>query len=446
MYDIPSGLSDRPGNHPLPLQGVRVVAITQAWAGPYAGTLLADWGAEVIQVESRVRFPVGTRGLSVDHRGVVPEEERMWSRAYPDWDGGDRPWNRYVSFNALNRNKLGATLDQAMEGGRDLLLDLVSISDVVLENHPPALLDDFDLDYSHLRKIKPDLIMARMPGYGQTGPYRDLKAWGSHIEGFIGHTWIRSYSDIDPSLKDDVYPSDAVAGITTAFSILIALRHLQATGEGQLIDAPLSEGLIPFLAEAFVDYTMNGRVQSAIGNADMSMAPHNVYPCLGDDQWVSISVGTDEEWEGLVQAIGRPSWASDRKYSHVLGRWRGQEEIDAHIADWTRGLTSREVMETLQAAGVPAGMVQNTAQAHADPQLEALGFFEDVTHPEAGTHRYPGIMGQISGYPNQIQRPAPCLGEHNGYVYRELMGLSAQRYGELEDLGQIGDDYLTGSR
>ena len=429
----------------LPLEGVRVVSITQAWAGPYAGTLLADWGAEVIQVENRKRFPVGTRGLTVDHKGVVPEDERMWSRAYPDWDGGERPWNRYLGFNSLNRNKLGTTLDETEEEGRELLLELVSISDVVLENHPPFVLDDYSLDYSHLRKVKPDLIMARMPAYGETGPYKELKAWGSHIEGFIGHMWVRSYSDIDPSLKDDVYPSDAVAGISTAFSILVALRHLQATGEGQLIDAPLSEGLIPFLAEAFADYTMNGRVQSAIGNADTSMAPHNVYPCAGNDQWVSITVGTDEEWEGLVKVMGRPEWATDRKYSHVLGRWRQQEEIDAHIEEWTRNLTSRDVMERLQGAGVPAGMVQDTAQAHADPQLEVLEFFEEVTHPEAGTHRHPGIMGQVSGFSNSIRRPAPCLGEHNGYVYRELMGLSAQRYGELEKLGQIGDDYLIGS-
>ena len=431
------------GQPSLPLEGVRVVAITQAWAGPYAGTLLADWGAEVIQVESRERFPVGTRGLVVDGKGVVPEKERMWSRGYPDWDGGERPWNRYVGFNALNRNKLGITLNESREEGRELLLDLVSISDVVLENNPPSMLNDSSLDYSDLRKIKPDLIMARMPGYGQTGPYKEMRAWGSHIEGFIGHTWVRSYGDIDPSLKDDVYPSDAVAGITTAFSILVALRHLQATGEGQLIDAPLSEGLVPFLAEAFVDYTMNGRVQSAIGNADTSMAPHDVYRCSGDDLWVSISVGSDEEWEGLVRAMGQPAWASDRKFSHVLGRWRCQEEINAHIGEWTEGLTSREVMERLQASGVPAGMVHNTEQAYEDPQLETLDFFQEVTHPEAGTHRYPGIIGQISGFPNRIRRPAPCLGEHNEYVYRELVGMSAERYRQLEDLGQIGDEYLT---
>ena len=427
---------------PLPLDGVRVLAFTQAWAGPYAGTLLADWGAEVIQVESRRRFPVGTRGLNVESKGVVPEPERMWSRSYPDWDGGERPWNRYAPFNGLNRNKLGVTLEASRAEGRELFLELVALSDVVLENDPPSVLNGFSLDYADLCKVKPDLIMARMSGYGLTGPYRDMRAWGSHIEGFIGHTWIRSYRDIDPSLKDDVYPSDAVAGITTAFSILIALRHLQATGEGQLIDAPLSEGLVPFLADAFVDYSMNGRVQSALGNADASMAPHNVYRCRGDDQWVSITVGSDEEWEGLVEAMGRPTWASDRRFRNVLGRWRLQEEIDDHIEKWTLELTSREAMEKLQGAGVPAGMVQDTAQAHVDPQLEALGFFQEVAHPEAGTHSYPGGMGRISGFPSRIRRPAPCLGEHNEYVYRELMGLTAEWYGELEKLGHIGDDYL----
>ena len=428
----------------LPLEGVRVLAFTQAWAGPYAGTLLADWGAEVIVVENLWHFSTGTRGLSTQVEKLIPESQRIWSRGYPDWEPGEKPWNRYGGFNSLNRNKLAVTLDESREEGRELFLRLTSLCDVVLENSPPSALNDICLDYADLRKVKPDLIMARMPGYGLTGPYKDFKAWGSHIEGFIGHTWIRSYRDVDPSLKDDVYPSDAVAGITTAFSILVALRHLQATGEGQLIDSPLAEGLIPFLAEAFMDYGMNGRVHSATGNADTSMAPHNVYRCSGDDEWVSISVESDEEWEGLVGAMGGPEWALDRKYSHVLGRWRRQEEINGHIGEWTRGLSSREVMERLQGAGVPAGMVHDAAQAYADPQLEALDFFQEVTHPAAGTHRYPGVMGRISGFSNRIQRPAPCLGGNNEYVYRELMGMSAERYRELEEQKQIGTDFVVG--
>ena len=429
--------------HRLPLEGVRIVAMTQAWAGPYATTLLADWGAEVIKVENRFHFPVATRGLAVNVEGIIPNNQRLWARSYPDWDPGQKPWNRYTAFNALNRNKLGVTLDIRRPEGRQLFEELVKVSDVVLENNPPKNMDRAGLDYDELLKIKPDLIMARMPAFGQTGPYRDYKAWGTHMEAFIGHTWIRSYRDVDPSLKDDVYPSDAVAGITTAFSILVALRHLRKTGQGQLIDAPLSEGLVPFLAETFLNYTMNGRVQSAMGNLDESMAPHNVYRCMGDDQWVSIPVGSDEEWVGLCRAMGQPSWSRDRRFSHVLGRWRNQEEIDDHVQQWTQGLESRDVMERLQREGVAAGMVQNAEQVHGDPQLDVLGFFQDVTHPEAGTHRYPGIIGHLSDTPNCIRRSAPCLGQHNEYVYQELMGLPYERYQELEALGQIGLDYAT---
>ena len=331
---------------PLPLEGVRVLAVTQAWAGPYAGTLLADWGAEVIIVEDRSYFPIGTRGLSPQQSGIVPEADRIWSQGYPDWDSGARPWNRFAFFNSLNRNKLSATLVNTRQGGRDLFLELAAISDVVLENNPPSTMDGYGLDYDDLRRVKPDIIMARMPGYGLTGPFREFRAWGSHVEGFIGHTDLRSYPDIDPSLKDDVYPSDAVAGITAAFTVAVALRHLQATGEGQLIDSPLSEGLAPFFAEAFTDYSMNGRVRTAMANADSSMAPNNVYPCSGEDEWVSISVGSDEEWDALVAGMGSPSWARDPRYANVLGRYRLQQEIDPKIGEWTRVRTSREVMET----------------------------------------------------------------------------------------------------
>ena len=425
----------------LPLASIRIADLTQAWAGPYASGFLADWGAEVIKVENTQVFQFGTRGMAVRPSGPIPQDQRGWPRGYPDWEPGPRPWNRYAPFNSLNRNKLSMTLDLRRPEGRDIFRELVKVSDVVIENSPPNFMDKAGLGYKELTKVRPDLVMVRMPAYGLTGPYKDFRAWGSHVEGFIGHTWIRSYRDIDPSLKDDVYPSDAVGGLIGAFSTLIALQHRRLTGEGQLIDVPLSEALAPFLAEAFLDYTMNNRVQSALANVDVSMAPHGVYRCRGEDQWVTISVGSDREWEGLRLVMGDPDWAQDERYRTVLGRWRNQEEIDHHIEEWTGEQGSREVMEWLQANGVPAGMAQDASQTFHDPHLRARGFFQQLNHPEAGAHSYPGIIGRLASAPNSLRRPAPCLGEHNEYTHMELLGCPLKRYRELEEAGHIGRDY-----
>ena len=424
----------------LPLEGIRVVDINVAWAGPYATLFLADWGAEVIHIESLQVFNPGSRGMTARPKSVE-EYQRIWSRAYPDWEPGPHPWNRYSGFNCHSRNKLSATVDLMRPEGVDLLKELVAISDIVIENNTPTAMEKLGVTYEVLKKVKPDLVMIRMPAYGLTGPYRNYRAWGSHVEAVIGHTWLRGHRHIDQSLKDDVYTSDAMGGITAAFAALVALRHRDLTGEGQLIDVALSEVVPPFLAGAIMDYTMNGRVQSTLGNIDTSNAPQGCYRCKGEDQWVTISVTSDQEWEGLRKAMGNPSWANDERYGNALGRWRNQEEIDQHIQAWTSQMESRDVMYRLQEEGVPAGMVMDEAELYQDPQLAHLGFFEEVTHPETGTHRYPGIIGRLGHLPNSTRRPAPCLGEHNSYVYRELMGLSRQRYEELEATGHIGTEY-----
>ena len=427
----------------LPLSGIRVVDLTQAWAGPYAALLLADWGAEVILVESRQVFHPGQRGMS-PRPETIPEDQRIWSWAYPAWEPGERPFNRTALFNSYSRNRLGMTADLRRPDGVARVKELVQVSDVLIENNSSDLMDRLGLGYDQLAKIKPDLIMVRMPAYGLTGPYKSYRAWGSHIEGLIGHTWVRGYEDVDQSMKEDVYPSDAMGGITAAFSTAAALRHRDLTGEGQLIDVALAEGLIPLLSEMVVDYTMNGRVQGAIGNRDTSMAPQGCYRCKGDDRWVAISVSSDEDWERLRRVMGDPAWAADVQFDNVLSRWRNQDELDRHIEEWTAIRDAWEVMEALQKEGVAAGVVMDEAETSADPQLEALDFFQEVTHREAGTHRYPGVMGRIGRADTTIQYPAPCLGEHNPYVYKELLGVSEVEYDRLEAEGHVGLDYAEG--
>ncbi len=427
----------------LPLSGIRVIDLTQAWAGPYGALLLADWGAEVILVESRQLFHPGHRGMT-PHPKTVPDDQRIWSWAYPGWEPGERPYNRTALFNSFSRNRLGVTVDLRRPEGAACFKELVQVSDVVIENNSSDLMDRLGLGYDALAKIRPDLIMVRMPAYGLTGPYSSYRAWGSHIEGLIGHTWVRGYEDVDQSMKEDVYPSDAMGGVTAAFSTVAALRHRDITGQGQLIDVALAEGLIPLLSEMTLDYTMNGRVQAAMGNRDTSMAPQGCYRCKGDDRWVTISVSSDEDWERLRRVMCDPEWAADARFDNVLSRWRNQDELDRHIEQWTAVRDAWEVMDALQSEGVAAGVVMDEAETSADPQLEALGFFQEVTHREAGTYRYPGVIGRIGRADATIRYPAPCLGEHNPYVYKELLGVSEEEYDRLETDGHVGFDYAQG--
>lgn len=440
----------------LPLEGVRVVAIPVVFAGPFATMLLGDLGAEVILVESIHHFPRGTRGgLPRPPDFIVPTTLGKQAQAgggatggfstYVDHQAGERPWDRVVMFNAAGRNKLSCCIDLTRARGMDVFKRLISVSDVFLESNAPATIEEkLGLNYTSLKEVKPDLIYLSMPGLGSSGPYKYCALFGAQLQALAGHTWLTRYPDLDyTTTQAMIFPCDAAAGASAAFAILCALHYRNRTGKGQFIDLAQIETFIPYLGEVIMDYTVNGRVQEPVGNRHPSMAPHGVYRCRGDDKWVAISVGSEEEWVGLCKALGNPPWTREQRFSTLTERLQNQDELDRLIEEWTCRHDNYEVMYILQREAVPAGPVMDQRDAYHDAHLVARGFFEVVAHREAGTHLYPGMLWKMPETPISIRKPPPCLGEHNNYVFKEVLGMSEAEIASLErELLIGGDEYL----
>jgi crotonobetainyl-CoA:carnitine CoA-transferase CaiB-like acyl-CoA transferase len=426
----------------LPLEGIRILDFTVVWAGPFAAMLLADYGAEVIRVESLRYFPSVTRGLT-----AYPDKEAVrstpgYGAAYPERDPGARPWNRHPMFNPHARNKLGMTVDLSRPKGRELFAQLVSLSDVLIENHSAQFMENLGLTYELLSRRKPDLIMVSMPAFGMSGPYKYYQGFGINVESVCGLTWLRAYPDADLTDTSSTLHMDAVSGAGAAFAIMAALLYRRRTGKGQFIDFAQAENLMQSIGESLMDYTMNGRIQTSLGNRHPFMVPHGCYPCRGTDRWVIIAIASDLEWEHFCQALGNPQWAGDARFTDPASRYRHQDALDAQIAAWTRQQHAWEIMDRLQQAGIAAGPVMRESDLFSDPHLHARGFFQVVTQAEAGTYPYPGVMWKMSKTPTTIRHPPVRLGEHNDYVYRELLKLSDEEIAALRAEGHIGMDFL----
>jgi crotonobetainyl-CoA:carnitine CoA-transferase CaiB-like acyl-CoA transferase len=426
----------------LPLSGIRVVDFTVVWAGPYATMLLADFGAEVIRVESLQHFPPTTRGQMPRPPASFLENASQLQASYPNWEPGERPWNRHPLFNCHGRNKLSMTVDATRPEGQAIVRRLVEISDVIVENNPVTTMPKLGLDYDTVRGWKDDIIYVSMPPFGHTGPYRTFRGYGNNVEAVSGLATLRGYADLGVTSNPRVLYMDAASGPGAAFAVLCALHHRERTGEGQFVDFAQAENMMPHIGEFFIDAAMNGRDTEPIGNHHPAMAPHNCYPCQGEDRWLVIAVATDAEWQRLCQALGEPAWALQDKFATRAERLQHQDELDRHLTRWTRGQDPRAAMQLLQTHDVAAGMVMFEDDAYDDPHLNARGFFTTLTHPECGTHRYPGILWNMSKTPGTIRCPACCLGEHNDYVYRELLGMHATEIDRLRQAGHIGEAYI----
>jgi benzylsuccinate CoA-transferase BbsF subunit len=392
------------------LDGIRVVDFGHVWAGPYATALLADLGAEVIKVESAIRLDV--------HRRQGP------------YAGGQAGVDRSAVWNAQNRGKLGCTLNLASPEGVALAKRLVTVSDVVVENFAPRVMARLGLDYPALRAVRLDIVMVSMPGFGSTGPDRDHVSYGQSLIAASGIAATTGYPGGPPMSLGESYP-DLAAACHAAFAVLAALHHRLETGEGQHIDLSQLESSICLLPEPLLDFAMTGVIRGRAGSRDDTMAPHGCFRCLGDDRWVAIAVGTDAEWEALRRAMGDPEWARAACFAEAPGRRQHQDELERRIEAWTRARSAEEVMTRLQAVGVPAGVSMTVADLLRDPHLAARGAFVEVDHPETGPQVVYAPVWKLSGTPATIRRPAPRLGEHNAYVFGQLLGLSADEIAGL---------------
>lgn len=429
----------------LPLEGIRVIELTQIYAGPYATMNLADWGAEVIRVENITTMRPGTRG----QYAIVPPElaeqakkENSMLLAFPNWDPGSRPWNRHAGFTSTGRNKKSVTVDLTKPEGHDLLGQLISQADVFIENNVPETMVKLDISYEWLEEIKPNIVMVRMPAYGLSGPYMNYRSLGLHVDGVTGLSQIKGHPDEPHSRRGDTVAPDAAAGMAAAFAILAALWHRNKSGDGQLIEMALAENYIPMLAEPLLEFEMTHRVPETIGNLDKSLAPHGVYPCIGDDNWIVIAVSNDDEWIGLTKVMEKEELRNDPRFADVIARHANHSALDEIISDWSKQKDHRKLLPILQEQGVPGGPVLNELQLLEDPQLVDRKYFETLDHNEIGPLQYHGPLWRMSKTPNALRTSPPLLGEHNEYVYKGLLGFDEEEYQRLQEEGHVGMDML----
>jgi benzylsuccinate CoA-transferase BbsF subunit len=405
------------------LAGYRILDFGTAFASPMAAHLLADMGAEVIKIESHTRLD----GLRLG-RPIVGE----------DIAGGDRgEWPEYQPvFHGLNRSKLGITVNIKHPEGVELIKRLVRISDVVINNFAPGVMDRAGLGYEALRVEKSDLIYVSLPAAGDSGPLRDIVTYAPVIAALAGISGLVGYS----SARDDfvgtlqVALCDAVGALHAVVATLAALRHRQTSGVGQAIEIAQWEAAASMLGEGLLDYVMNGRVRGPVGNVHPTMVPHDNYRCAGDDAWVAIAVPSEHQWRAFCRATDHPEWANDPRFSDAYLRWHHCAELDALITSWTGQHTPYEVMEILQAAGVAAMPVMNLEDQFRDPHLRVREIHLESEHPKVGLEFLHGIPWRLSDTPGRISRPAPLLGEHNQYVFGDLLGLSD---GEIQQLVEV---------
>jgi benzylsuccinate CoA-transferase BbsF subunit len=324
-------------------------------------------------------------------------------------------------FNSLNLNKLSLTLNLSKPRAVEIARSLARISDVVTQNMRPGVLERLGLGYEDLRAIKPDIIMLSSSAVGSTGPERLYTGYAPTFAAMGGMAYITGRAGGRPApLMGTI---DLRVGSTGAFAVLAALYHLKRTGRGQHIDLSSAEAVSALMGDVFMDYTMNERVQERVGNNDRAMAPHNVYRCKGENEWVSIAVGTEKEWQALRGVIGDERLTGDERFADEFSRWQNREALDELIGAWTVERGPLDVMQVLQAAGVAAMPVYSGEEIVQDRHVLERGIIQEVEHPRMGVKKVLGPPWRLSKTPARITRPGPLLGQHNDYVLGELLGM-----------------------
>jgi len=403
----------------LPLSNYRVIDFGTAWAGPMAAQLLADLGAEVIKVESRTRLDGLRLGRPIVGEDIAGGDRGLWPELQP-------------VFHGINRNKLSVTLNLKTPEGLRLARELIARSDVVMNNYSPGVLERLGLDYAQLRQLRPDIILVSMPSVGETGPLRDILAYAPIIQALSGLMSLVGYTEEEPLVGELQAPwSNVVAALHAALAAVAALRRRSLTGEGQFIEVAQLEATTSMLGEAILGYQMTGRAARPQGNYDPDFAPHNNYPCAGEDQWVSIAVRTEDEWQAFCRALGHPEWTRDPSFADKSRRLQHIQELDQRVRSWTERHSAQEITDLLQRHGVAAMPVMNIADQFADPHLQERQAYVDIEHPHVGVEWLYGMSWRLSGTPGSVRAPAPLLGQHNEYVFRQILGLPAP---ELERL------------
>jgi formyl-CoA transferase len=394
--------------HPGPLAGLKVVELGQLIAGPFAAKTLADFGADVVKIEA----PEGGDPL------------RQWRLLH----NGTSVW-----WQVQSRNKKSVTLDLRQAEAREIVKKLIDEADVLVENFKPGVMEAWGFGYDELAQTNPKLIMLRISGYGQTGPYKDRPGFGVVAEAMSGLRHLTAEPGRVP-VRVGVSIGDTLASLHGVIGILMALHHRHASGRGQVIDMALYEAVFNCMESLLPEYSAFGTVRQPAGSALPGIAPSNAYACA--DGWVLVAGNGDSIFKRLMKAIGRPDLADDPDLAGNTGRVKRVEEIDGAIGAWTLTRGVHEVLEALNAAQVPAGRIYTAKDIAEDPHYRARGMLERVTSADGLSVEVPGIVPKLSATPGAIVRRAPTLGEDTEAVLREV-GVTAEQLAELKARGVV---------
>lgn len=394
-----------------PLSDIRAIEMGTMIAGPFCGQLLADHGAEVIKLE----------------QPGVGDPMREWGR--------EKPHGKALFWPVLARNKLSATLNAREADGQALVRKLVENADILLENFRPGTMERWGLGYEELSAINPRLIMIRVSGFGQTGPYAGRAGYGAIGEAMGGLRYTTGDPSLPPS-RAGISIGDSLAAVHACLGAAMALHQVRLTGRGQVIDASIYESVLNMMESLVTDYDAGGYVRERTGSFLPRIAPSNVYP-TSDGIWLVIGANQDSVWARMAEAMGRPELATDERYATHTARGLNQAELDELISEWTAGFAARDLEARLDEYGIPNGKIYRAPEMLEDPQFKARDSIVRVRHPEYGEVAMQNVAPRLSRTPGAVRHAGPSLGEHNDYVWGELAGLPADRRAELKERGVI---------
>lgn len=382
----------------LPLENVKILSFGTGGVVPDAGKIFGELGADVIKIESKDNLDfMRTIGADINNIG---------------------------QFNEANRSKRSFGVNLKTDKGRELVGELVKLADILAENFRGGVMKSLGFDYDNVRKLNPQIIYVSSQGFGGGGPYSEYQAYGPMLSAASGVLSIWAQPDDPyPVGSNSPFP-DHMASKHVVIAAIAALDYRRRTGKGQFIDMAQTEVAANLVGEYYLDYTFNKRIAKPMGNRSPYAAPHGCYPCKGADEWCTIAVFTDEEWQSFCNALGNPAWTKEHKFSNLLGRLENVDELDKYIGEWTSTLDTNVVMETLQSSGIAAGVVQRATDTLADPQIKWDGAIIELDHAVSGPRLYPGVPFSMSGTSPLTSTPAPLLGEHTEEICRDLLKMN----------------------
>lgn len=415
-----------------PLSGIRVLCFTQAWAGTFCTELLALLGADVVQIET-VKRPDVWRGAGAP----VPPAVRN-----PDIEQAGI--NTNGMYNTVNLNKRAINLDVTHPRGKDIFWRLIPRFDVLVDNFSPHVMTNWGVTLERLHEHNPGMIFASVSGYGRQGPLAEYPANGATTEPMAGLASIHGYAGGEPMNTGGLIP-DPISGYYLAASIVAALNHRKRTGVGQRIDAGMIEAVAVQVGDAVLEYDANGVVRGPGGNRHPRFAPHGVYACAGDDEWIAVAAESDAAFASLARHIGRPDLAGDARFATNAARKRNEDALDDILGAWFAGRDAAAEADTLGALGICAAKCEpfKPIYAESNAQFDARGFLVPVSHPESGTHLLPVLPWLMANTPDIDVAYSPRFGEHSREVFAEELGIGDAEYEELVRLAVTGTERLT---